>query len=147
MIVVGLLGAIIFMIGIGKSVAAQTVEDALSALRIILIGLAIAISAILLYSGPASSHDREHPELDGWFRGLQSHGKAACCDGSDAVHVADVDWESKNGHYRVRLDGEWIDVSDDAVIDGPNLDGRTLVWPVKGPNGTWIRCFMPGPMG
>ena len=45
--------------------------------------------------------------------------------------VADVDWESKDGHYRVRLEGQWIDVPDD-VITVPNRFGRTMVWPIKG---------------
>ena len=43
--------------------------------------------------------------------------------------VADVDWESKDGHYRVRLEGQWIDVPDDALITVPNRFGRTMVWP------------------
>jgi len=62
------------------------------------------------------------------------------------VAIADPDWESKEGHYRVRLDGEWITVPDDAVITEPNRAGRTMVWPVKGSLGTSIRCFLPGSM-
>jgi len=42
--------------------------------------------------------------------------------------VADPDWESRDGHYRVRLYGEWIDVPDDALITEPNRLGRTMVW-------------------
>ena len=37
-----------------------------------------------------------------------------------------------NGHYRVRLEGEWYDVPDDAVITEPNRVGRTMVWPIRG---------------
>jgi hypothetical protein len=70
----------------------------------------------------------------------------------DGFVVSDVDWESKDGHYRVRLEGRWIDVPDDAVITEPNRAGRTMVWPymaVGGPDSprTEIRCFMPGSMG
>jgi hypothetical protein len=32
--------------------------------------------------------------------------------------VSDVDWETHDGHYRVPLDNQWIDVPDDAVISG-----------------------------
>jgi hypothetical protein len=46
----------------------------------------------------------------------------------------------------VRIDNEWIDVPDDAVIIEPNRAGRTMVWPVKGSLGTPIRCFMAGSM-
>jgi hypothetical protein len=71
-----------------------------------------------------------------------------CCSLSDSETVADPDWESKDGHYRVRLDGKWIDVPDDAVITEPNLVGRTMVWPMPMIEGDTIkiRCFMPGSM-
>jgi hypothetical protein len=100
------------------------------------------------------AHDHEHPELNKWFESLKS-GKGPCCDGSDAVHVADPDWEAKNGHYRVRIDVstetgkvdmEWIDVPDEAVITEPNLSGHTLVWPLRSYLGVTVRCFMPGTM-
>jgi hypothetical protein len=51
-----------------------------------------------------------------------------------------------------RLDNQWIDVPDDALITEPNRDGRTMVWPYTADRGTdhprtEIRCFMPGSMG
>jgi len=60
--------------------------------------------------------------------------------------ISDADWESKDGHYRVWLEGAWHDVPDDAVITVPNRAGRTMVWPMRGVIGLTIRCFMPGPM-
>jgi hypothetical protein len=33
-----------------------------------------------------------------------------CCDGTDAERVDDADWETKDGQYRVRINGEWVDV-------------------------------------
>jgi hypothetical protein len=83
--------------------------------------------------------------LKSWFDSLRS-GKGPCCSDADGSAVADVDWESKEGHYRVRLDGQWIDVPDDAVITEPNRAGRTMVWPVRDSVGTSIRCFLPGSM-
>lgn len=83
--------------------------------------------------------------LKPWFDSLKS-GKGLCCSDADGSAVADVDWESRQGHYRVRLDGQWIDVPDDAVITEPNRAGRTMVWPVRDPSGTSIRCFLPGSM-
>src|SRR6185369_9564940 len=61
--------------------------------------------------------------LKSWFDSLRS-GKGPCC--------SDADCESKDGHYRVRLEGEWIDVPEDAVITEPNRAGRTMVWPMRG---------------
>jgi hypothetical protein len=83
--------------------------------------------------------------LKAWFDGLRS-GKGLCCSDADGFAVSDPDWESNNGHYRVRVDNEWIDVPDDAVIAEPNRAGRTMVWPVRGSLGISIRCFMPGSM-
>jgi hypothetical protein len=88
---------------------------------------------------------KANPELKAWFDGLRS-GKGPCCSDADGTAVSDVDWESANGHYRVRLDGEWIDVPDEAVITEPNRVGRTMVWPIRGYLGIAIRCFMPGSM-
>jgi len=52
---------------------------------------------------------------------------------------------------RVRIEGEWWDVPDEAVIKEPNRAGRTMVWPVYhwavgAPLRLEIRCFMPGTM-
>ena len=104
----------------------------------------------LLLCSPALAHDPEHPELNAWFDSLRST-KGLCCSFVDGFAVSDVDWESKDGHYRVRLEGRWIDVPDDAVVTEPNRAGRTMVWPYTADRGTdhpstEIRCFMPGSM-
>ena len=83
--------------------------------------------------------------LKPWFDGLRSQ-KGLCCSDADGFAVSDPDWESKDGHYRVRLDGQWVLVPDEAVITEPNRAGRTMVWPVKSSLGTSVRCFMPGKM-
>jgi len=84
--------------------------------------------------------------LKPWFDHLAS-GKGLCCSMADGETVSDPDWDSKDGHYRVRLEGGWINVPDDAVITEPNRYGRTMVWPVRYEGGgTIIRCFMPGSM-
>jgi len=86
------------------------------------------------------------PEIKAWFDQLAS-GRGPCCSDADGTAVSDVDWESAGGHYRVRLDGQWLDVPDDAVITVPNRVGRTMVWPIRYPGNTiTIRCFMPGAM-
>ena len=84
--------------------------------------------------------------LKPWFDQLAS-GRGLCCSMADGETVSDPDWESKDGHYRVRLQNAWIDVPDDALITEPNKFGRTMVWPVKFEGGgVTIRCFMPGSM-
>jgi hypothetical protein len=88
--------------------------------------------------------------LKGWFESLRS-GKGPCCSDADGKALSDVDWESKDGHYRVRIEDQWWDVPDEAVITEPNRVGRTMVWPIYisplgGPLRVDIRCFMPGSM-
>jgi hypothetical protein len=110
------------------------------------LSLAAVLAAFLFGSAVARDDGRySGSPLKPWFDSLKS-GQGPCCSVADGVAVADPDWESKDGHYRVRLDGEWIIVPDDAVITEPNLAGRTMVWPMKGARGTSIRCFLPGSM-
>ena len=96
--------------------------------------------------GHARAHDYQRPELNSWYESLHS-GKGPCCDGSDAKRIDDADWEINDGHYRVRIDGEWVDVPNDAVVDGPNRAGHTMVWPYYLNGQPKARCFMPGSMG
>jgi hypothetical protein len=82
--------------------------------------------------------------LNSWFDRLES-GNGLCCSFADGFRIDDVDWETQDGHYRVRLNGEWIAVPDDAVVSEPNKFGPAVVWPYMGANGqTRIRCFLPG---
>jgi hypothetical protein len=84
--------------------------------------------------------------LKPWFDSLRSR-QGYCCSDADGVVIADPDWDAKDGHYRVRLDGQWINVPDDAVITESNRAGRTMVWPIRTSLGISIRCFLPGTMG
>lgn len=85
-------------------------------------------------------------QLKPWFDSLRS-GRGPCCSDADGSAVSDVDWDSERGHYRVRLEGVWIDVPDDAVITEPNRAGRAMVWPMWLEGAPQIRCFIPGSMG
>ncbi len=113
--------------------------------------IACAVLSVALASPSSKARDADgryaaqNPELHQWFEGLRS-GKGPCCSDADGSAVSDVDWETKDGHYRVRIDDEWVDVPDEAVITEPNRIGRTMVWPIRGYLGVSIRCFMPGSM-
>jgi hypothetical protein len=79
-----------------------------------------------------------------WFDRLAS-GNGLCCSFADGFRVDDVDWDTQDSHYRVRLHGEWIVVPDNAVVTEPNKFGPAVVWPYMGTDGqTEIRCFLPG---
>lgn len=82
--------------------------------------------------------------LKQWFDQIKS-GKGLCCSFADGFSIKDADWDTDGSSYRVRLDGEWIVVPDDAVVREPNRYGPAVVWPVKDQSGaTTIRCFMAG---
>lgn len=102
----------------------------------------------------AAAHDHERPELNTWFRQqFSEHGP--CCDGDEAKHIADVDWDSVCGgdkcHYRVHIYDRWWNVDPKAVVIGANLSGTALLWHAptlkdKQVISIFIRCFMPGTM-
>lgn len=116
--------------------------------------IARATAILILLTGLALARDDGRyagSALKPWFDGLRS-GRGPCCSDADGSAVADVDWQSDRGHYRVRLEEIWIEVPDDAVLTEPNRAGRTMVWPMTSRNGMivesiTIRCFIPGPMG
>lgn len=116
-------------------------------LRLVVAVVAVIFVLLYLVLKNAFAHDHNRAELNGWFKSLESRAKAPCCDGSDATRLDDVDWESKGGRYRVRIDGEWVDVPESAVIDGPNLAGQTMVWPTWSDGKRTVRCFIAGALG
>ena len=117
----------------------------------------VALLAPLVHARDRGQFVNTSAELKAWFDGLRS-GKGPCCSDADGSAISDSDWESKDGHYRVRIprlgyviDGRqqelvWVDVPEEAVISEPNRVGRTMVWPIYGYMGVTIRCFMPGSM-
>lgn len=109
------------------------------------IGLAALTSANPGYARDRGQYANTNPEIKAWFDSLKS-GKGPCCSDADGSAVSDIDWKSSDGHYLVRLEGEWIDVPDDAVIKEPNRVGRTMVWPIYREGKPVVRCFMPGSM-
>jgi hypothetical protein len=116
--------------------------------KIVCILLAIASSSV---SATDDGRYANSP-LKSWFDSLRS-GKGPCCSDADGTALSDVDWESHDGRYRVRIEGQWWDVPDEAVLKVPNRAGRTMVWPIYyRQDGSQfllrveIRCFIPGSM-
>ena len=108
-----------------------------------------AFAVALLVVEPAFARDPDgrfaNSPLKPWFEKLSS-GKGPCCSDADGSAAADADWDTKDGHYRVRLEGDWVDVPEDAVVAGPNRAGRTVVWLYYIDGHPQVRCFIPGTM-
>jgi hypothetical protein len=129
-----------------KKLAIRKPTRARTLLRITCVLLLSAFAAPAMHARDVDGHyAAQNPELHQWFEGLRS-GKGPCCSDADGSAVSDVDWETAGGHYRVRIDGTWVEVPDEAVITEPNRIGRTMVWPIRGYLGISVRCFMPGSM-
>ena len=111
----------------------------------VLVVTCVLVALPLGFAGARDDGRYANSPLKPWFDSLKS-SKGLCCSVADGYAVADPDWESKDGHYRVRIDGEWVTVPDDAVITEPNRAGRTMDWPIKGSLGITIHCFLPGSM-
>ncbi len=111
---------------------------------------ALLIVLFVSFGGPAFARDDgryAHDPLKYWFDNLSSD-QGMCCSFADGLSISDVDWEVKNGHYRVLLHGDWITVPDSAVVTEPNRYGPAVVWPYMDSDGnTNIRCFLPGAAG
>lgn len=112
-----------------------------------LIGASLVLLLLALWIHPVRAHDHNRPGLDRWYGTLAS-GKGPCCGGPsvDAKTLDGPEWGRIGNRYWVIIDGVRHDVPDEAVLNQPNLDGRTLVWPIGGWGGLTIRCFMPGSM-
>ena len=90
-------------------------------------------------------------DMDNWFNSLSSKKAGSCCSNFDGRPPEAIVQTSDN-HYQVMLEGQWVDVPDDAVLDVPNKYGKALVWyskswrsKVTGQEGDfYIRCFLPG---
>lgn len=98
--------------------------------------------ALLLMTGVALAHDHSNTDLNPWLKGLHAKDKTWCCDGKDTDSIDE--WETRGNRYRVKFRGQWFEVPEDSVVDGPNKTGDALLWMNKGYLGVSVRCFMPG---
>jgi hypothetical protein len=89
------------------------------------------------------------PSIRQWFNSLASQAGHNCCSFADGRSITDADWDIAGDHYRVRVDGVWLDVPEESVVTAPNRIGTAVVWPAvtrdrDGNAHVYIRCFMPG---
>ena len=109
---------------------------------LVALGLVLVIGGRIAAPGTAAARDLDgryaNSPLKQWFDSLHS-GKGPCCSDADGTALSDVDWEARDGHYRVRIEGQWWDVPDEAVIksrtglDGPWCGPSIITRPI-------IRC-------
>ena len=93
-----------------------------------------AVLLLLFFPGLGLTRDLDgkyaNSPLKEWFDSLASR-RGPCCSVADGQSVEDVDWDTKDGKYRVRLDGQWIEVPPDALVTVPNKFGLAVVGPTR----------------
>lgn len=107
---------------------------------------AVVVAAFLSMVLPALARDvgqfsQTDPARREWFNGLRSQSGAVCCFDADGL---DAEWGMIGSKFKVKIDGQWKIVPEEAVVTVPNRYGVSKVW-VTPPNNA-IRCFMPGPL-
>ncbi len=124
----------------------------LGAMALLILSAGLAMWCPLRCDATARDLDGRYANspLKAWFESLRS-AKGPCCSDADGTALSDIDWEMQDGRYRVRIEGLWWDVPEDAVVAGPNRAGRTMVWPVYYRQldkvlRIEVRCFLPGSM-
>ena len=123
-------------------------------MRWVALGIAGAIGVfVILFGSAIMAWPRDldgryaNSSLKPWFDSLAS-GRGLCCSFADGVRIEDVDWDTQDGHYRVRLHGKWVVVPEMALVTEPNKFGPAVVWPFLEVSGNvQIRCFMAGAQG
>ena len=110
---------------------------------------------ILCMTIPALAHDESrHAQLDpatrDWINNLKNRLGINCCSTADGypLNGIDVQYDTKAGKFRVRIEGGWFTVEDDFLLTEPNRLGHAIVWWYRGEDGLpVIRCFIEGAGG
>jgi hypothetical protein len=94
------------------------------------------------------------PKVQHFLETLHNKQGESCCANADGYrpNEEDIEWDTKANRYRVKIEGNWIDVPDFAKLDDQNITGRAIVWSYhhfdpmtrQFTNEIKIRCFLPG---
>lgn len=103
--------------------------------------------AALAICTPALAHDNGQftdvsPSVRSWFKSVKSQHGVPCCDVADGHRT---DYDMRKDQYWVPINGNWMPVPPDAVLDTVgNPVGDAVVWYSIYGDHVVIRCFVPG---
>lgn len=131
--------------------------------RFSLVGWVIVVAVVILAALGRPAHPRYvgaepiqfSQEIQDWIKGLRSgQQRSPCCDLSDGDFTQQDLRVGADGrtHFFATVEGEWVEVPDDAIVREPNRIGRPIVWVTRwmgleGKPVTFVRCFLPGALG
>jgi hypothetical protein len=105
------------------------------------------VLAAFLICTSAAAHDNGQfnsvsPAVRAWFHNVKSPHGVPCCDIADGHRT---DFEMRKNQYWVPINGTWMAVPADAVLDNVgNPVGDAIVWYSIYGDQVVIRCFVPG---
>ena len=110
-----------------------------------LIICAINCICIYVYAAGDSSKWGHDPDTSNWFKSLKNGNGTPCCDYADGTRLEDPGDYKRNddGSYEVNVDGQWLHVEKERVLQGSNRVGYAILWRMVGPPHT-VWCFLPG---
>src|SRR5262245_57841353 len=97
---------------------------------------------VLAQRGEGADHGQlgpTSPEVKAWANSLENKLGEGCCSTADGWKPQEVEYDIKESRYRVKIDGEWYDVPQDAVLQVPNRFGFAVVWYYQ----TWLGGIRP----
>lgn len=103
--------------------------------------------ALLAICTPALARDNGQfadvsPSVRAWFKSVKSQHGVPCCDIADGHRT---DYDMRKDQYWVPINGNWMPVPPDAVLDTVgNPVGDAVVWYSIYGEHVVIRCFVPG---
>ena len=110
--------------------------------------ISLAAAVVLALMTPVLARDNGQfsnvpPDVRAWFKTVRSKNGTLCCDIADGHRT---DYDMRASHYYVPIDGKWIQVPDDAVVENyGNPTGDAVVWYTESiKDAVFIRCFVPG---
>ncbi len=103
--------------------------------------------AVIVICTPAAAHDNGQftnvtPAVRTWFHNVKSPHGIPCCDIADGHRT---DFQMRKDRYWVPINGTWMPVPPDAVLDNVgNPVDDAVVWYSIYDDQVVIRCFVPG---
>lgn len=134
--------------GVVRAICGATIRSSLTLL--VALGVLFPVAALQAQAQDTAQHRQVSPETEAWTEALTNQVGIGCCTTENGFRPAEVEWDISVNSYRVKLDGHWILVPDEAVIRGPNRLGYAAVWfeidhDIDFEESTFeIRCFLPG---
>jgi hypothetical protein len=108
--------------------------------RIILIAVALAWPLSHSAFAQTGNHGDGHAEMHATYEEWKDYRGFSCCDDSDCRPVrADA---GIDGQWRAWVDGRWVPVPPNAVLQIKSPDGRNHI--CMSPGAVEPRCFVPG---